>query len=241
GALYGRDGKMEKAIEHLKKGYGPDKYDDHNHQYAEIAKIYENNNDWKKALEWRKKALEAYPDKVEYMDYLAWTYVKLNMDDEAAQLYLKVIEQTPDAKNRGAYMVLTARYYKNGNREKAYKYLLQGMKLNPNDYYFPFTLGRFHYLNKEYLQSEKYFMIALSFKADDEFLLHALGTLYLVSDELSDRKKGKKYLLKVIEINPDCLEAHQNLTKIFEEEQNDKKAEYHREREREIKIKQLFR
>jgi tetratricopeptide (TPR) repeat protein len=241
GSLYGRDGNMEKAIEHLKKGYGPDKHNDHDDHYDEVARVYEDHGDWNSALEWRKKAVDAYPDEVDNLNSLAWVYAKLKREEEAAELYLKAIEKAPSEKNRGAYMVLPAYFYAKGEKQKAFEYIVEGINHHPNDYYFPFSLGRLHYLNKEYSKAEECFLTALSFKADDQYLLGALGTLYLCTEEMFDRNKGKKYFLKVLDINPDHLTAHDNLGKIFEEEGNTKKAEYHKKRQREINIKELFR
>lgn len=124
-----REGDYDKTIEYLNAALESETNYSDAMIYTLLANTYVQKQDWNKAIEYHKKALEIHPN-----EYSSWILLgalshHAENDQEAEAAYKKAIECEP--KRPEAYGSLGALYLTQNKIDEAISYLEKSRELNP--------------------------------------------------------------------------------------------------------------
>lgn len=135
------------AIKYYKEALKSIFYESEKHWplYYALAVSYDRNNEWSKAEENLKKALELSNRHPQVLNYLGYSWLKNNINvDKAASLILEAYEKEP---NDGIIMdSLGWVYFKTGDYKNAISYLEKASELNPQNAIISDHLGDAYWL-----------------------------------------------------------------------------------------------
>ncbi|MBR2273786.1 MAG: tetratricopeptide repeat protein [Alphaproteobacteria bacterium] len=135
------------AIKYYKEALKSIFYESEKHWplYYALAVSYDRNNEWNKAEENLKKALDLSNRHPQVLNYLGYSWLKNNINvDKAASLILEAYEKEP---NDGIIMdSLGWVYFKTGDYKNAISYLEKASELNPQNAIISDHLGDAYWL-----------------------------------------------------------------------------------------------
>jgi tetratricopeptide (TPR) repeat protein len=92
-------------------------------------------------------------------------------------------------------------------------------------------------LTKNYDEAINYYLISLVFKPD---FAPAYNNLCAVCIKFNQVDEGLDYLLNGLKVNPDMIDIHTNLKKLYLIKGDQEKANHHEDRIQELQIAGLF-
>lgn len=91
-----------------------------------------DDEDYQAAIDFFQKAIQLYPNYLEYRYYLGITYGKMKNYDQAIKIFEKILDRDPKNYFK-VYFDLAGMYNRQGAWEKALTALEQAEKINPNE------------------------------------------------------------------------------------------------------------
>ena len=162
----------------------------------EEGKTYYNNEEYDKAIEIFKKAIELNPNDDDCWRWLGNSYSKNGQIEEAIKSHLKATELN---QNKGVnWSMLGSSYLINGQKEEAIKYCLKATELNPDNELNWLWLGISYYENGEYQEAIQSLLKAVELNPDNSNNWYYLGKSYINNEKYEDAIKS---LIKATELN----------------------------------------
>ena len=191
--------------------------EDHKELQVEFSVIkagfYEATNQFRKAMETLMVVQEEKNFSTQHKFYLANLYEKEKKFDESTSLIMGIIEKEP--KNAHAWNFLGYSMLVRGNElDRAYEYIQNALKINPDDGYIRDSLGWYYYKKGDVKKALSELQIAHSKVPDDIEILKHLATIHT---ELKNFVKAKSYLetaLKYVRLSYDRNEIMATLEKL---------------------------
>ena len=127
-------GNTEKALEYIQKASGKESEDNYKY-YFYFGKIYFNNKDYEKAVEFFTKALEKNPYLVDAYDLRSQALKELGRYEEAVEDLKRAYTLMPEEKRffveiSDIYFKIAKNLYEKGDIIKAADYIVKGMEIN---------------------------------------------------------------------------------------------------------------
>ncbi|MEI6817819.1 MAG: tetratricopeptide repeat protein [Bacteroidota bacterium] len=213
-------------------------YDGREQYYREIAAVYQENKQLDKAIEWLQKGIKKFPGTTFSYLYLGECYSEQGENDLAVLPFKKAIFLDPEGENFRAYDFLIQYYGSDNKLNISEKYINEAIKNNPDSYNFYFFKGVHAAMTKAYDDAINNYLISLVFKPD---FAPAYKNLCEVCIKTNQIDEGITYLLNGLKVNPEMMEIHANLKKLYLKKGDIERANFHEERKQEIEIAKLFR
>ena len=171
---------------------------DNSNSLLEEGKAYLENEEYDKAINSFKKAVELNPN-----DYLNWHWLGTSYNDnkqylDAINSLKKAVELNPD--DEDSWYWLGYSYNQNGQYSEAIESLLKAVELNPNEYLNWYWLGTSYNKNEQYLDAINSLKKAVELNPNDYVNWSWLGYSYGCNGQYSEAIES---LLKAVELNPD--------------------------------------
>lgn len=137
GKTWQLEGKMNEAIvahEQVINNSGASNNIIEAESYFDLGRLYLNQKDYKKSIDYYSKAIELNPNVSEYYSNRAWTYMKWNEGkyfEQAKEDCRRALDL--DSRNANAYGFLAFIEVKQGNFAKALEYANKGYKYDRNN------------------------------------------------------------------------------------------------------------
>jgi len=144
--------------------------------YIELGWRYRNQAKYGEAAEMFRKAAEINPRNEEAYIGLGVQYMLQGNTDQAETMYKKAIEISPLSYDAHFYLGWCYRYYQ-GNYQEVSRVFNKAIEINPKGYRPYFELGGFYFLQKDYVQAEKYLQIAMAIEPQAD-IFGLLAQLY---------------------------------------------------------------
>ena len=191
----GKPIKIKKKV--IKKVIIKEKEEKEDDDLFEQGKSDYENEEYDKAIEIFKKAVELNPD-----DYLNWYWLGRSYNDneqyqEAINSGLKATQLNPDY--AGNWFELGGAYRDNKQYQNAINSYLKATQLNPNDDEYFVSLGWVYYDMELYKDAMQSFIEALKLNASNSNAYYGIGKIFM---ESSQYDKAKDAIKKAIELNP---------------------------------------
>ena len=196
-----------KELEEFAKSNNSDTSND----LLEEGKAYYNNEEYDKAIEIFKKAIELNPNDDDSCRWLGNSYRKNEQIEDAIKYHLKAIELNPDKPVN--WSMLGSSYTENGQKEEAIKCCLKATELNPNDYEELHNLGIIYRFNELYEKSIQTFIRTTELNSNDYRGWLNLGTSYYLNEQFQEAIEP---LLKSVELNSNEAFSFYLLGNIYE-------------------------
>ena len=228
---YHSKGKVKEASEIyrylIKKGY----YDPR--ILTNLGTIYQQFNDFEKAIILYKESIKRFPKSYEAYANLGSILVKKNKANDAKNYLRKSIELNPSFFM--PYSILASININEGNLKKAEKYLRKSIDINPKLAESHLNLGCLLKEQGKIEEAEISLRKSLEIKPENDL---ALTNLAVVIFEMGKWVEAEKLLKKAISINPNSSIAFNSLGNIFS---NKKMLDFAEENYRKaIKLKPNF-
>lgn len=139
--------------------------------------------------------------KVEAMLRVAKQARKTGNPDASISFYNKALELSSN--NPEALLGLAENYIDNNLLDAALVYISKAEKQNCDKSHSNYLRGKIALINNRIVEAEKYFKLSNSIDA-----INALGTMY---DERGDHRKAQEMYKKVIAMDPNYIDAYNNL------------------------------
>lgn len=149
----------------------------------EEGKTYCNNEEYDKAIEIFKKAVEINPNDDESCRWLGNSYLKNNQIEEAIKYHLKATELNPNKCDN--WSMLGNSYRINGQIEEAIKYYLKATELNPDDSRNWFYLGYSYLNNGQFQEAIETLLKAVELNPDED-IWRLLGMSYRLNEQYEE-------------------------------------------------------
>lgn len=146
-----------------------------------------------------------------------WYQQKLS---NAKKFLEEILEEEPKY-NEANRKLAFIEYYYYQNYDKAIEIMKDTVKNQPKESVNHSLLGKIYYLNCEYDQAIKSFRKALDLDDNNRDAYYYIAKSYL---ELSDTKKSKDFLIKLLKVEPFDLKANTLLHLLYVKDQNYEKA-----------------
>lgn len=172
----------------------------------EEGKTYCNNEEYDKAIEIFKKAVELYPNDDDSWRWLGNSYNRNGKIEEAIKSHLKATELNPNKDVN--WSMLGSSYLINGQKEEAIKYCLKATELNPDNELNWFWLGASYYENGKYQEAINSLLKAVELNPDNSINWCYLGNSYINNERYEDAIKSH---LKATELNSNDYQSWLNL------------------------------
>lgn len=164
----------------------------------EEGKTYCNNEEYDKAIEIFKKAVELNPNDDDSWRLLGNSYNRNGQIEEAIKYYLKAAELNPDDSRN--WFNLGISYSNNEQYKEAINSFLKVVELNPDDSYSWYGLGNSYIKNKQVEDAIKSLLKATELNSNDYQSWLDLAISYIHNEQYEE---AIKYLSKAKELNPD--------------------------------------
>lgn len=164
----------------------------------EEGKTYYNNEEYDKAIEIFKKAVELNPDDDDSWRWLGNSYNRNGQVEEAIKYYLKAAKLNPDDSRN--WFNLGISYSNNEQYKEAINSFLKVVELNPDDSYSWYGLGNSYIKNEQVEDAIKSLLKATELNSNDYQSWLDLAISYIHNEQYEE---AIKYLLKAKELNPD--------------------------------------
>ncbi len=190
-------------------------------KYSRISKIvFQNLQVIEKTL--AQKIIKLWIEqKIDELDQLIKVELELDGGLNAQQKNIEQFFKATDDLSRGYYFTGMAYYYLKKD-SIALNNLLKSLELKPDDVDALYFAGEMHIKLKKYDDAIRYFEKVTLFKSDDIFAWFYLGICYT---QLKEYKKAIDiYENKVLQLNPENIDAMTNLAYIYSEIGNSEKA-----------------
>jgi tetratricopeptide (TPR) repeat protein len=103
-------------------------------QHRERGDTHLANSEWQKAVEEYEKSIAADPKQEKTWEKIAWAHMQAGEMDKADAALLKTLDLKPDpSKKAEVYRNLAGMYMQKANSEKAEKYFLEAVNIDPKD------------------------------------------------------------------------------------------------------------
>jgi len=170
--------------------------------YYELANFYKDNEYYKKSIKYYSLALESikqnHPLVPKILDRRGTSYERLGEWDKAEKDLLKSLEILPDQPHVLNYLAYSW-VEKRNNIEKALEMLKKATKLRKNDGYIIDSLGWANYVNKNYVDAEKFLQRAVELMPVDPIINdHYADALWMLNKNIQARYFWK-YVLSLDE------------------------------------------
>ena len=170
--------------------------------YYELANFYKDNEYYKKSIKYYSLALESinqnHPLLPKVLDRRGTSYERLGEWDKAEKDLLKSLEILPDQPHVLNYLAYSW-VEKGNNIEKALEMLEKATKLKKNDGYIIDSLGWVNYVNKNYVDAEKFLQRAVELMPIDPIINdHYADVLWMLNKNIQARYFWK-YVLSLDE------------------------------------------
>ena len=185
----------------------------------EEGKTYCDNEEYDKAIEIFKKAVELNPNDDESCRWLGNSYLQNNQIEEAIKYHLKATELNPNKCDN--WSMLGNSYRINGQKEEAIKYCLKATELNPDNSENWFWLGASYNQNGQYQEAINSLLKAVELNPNDDYSWQLLGKCYCNNGELDNAINS---CLKATQLNPDNSENWYWLGRSYNDNEQYEKA-----------------
>ena len=185
----------------------------------EEGKTYCNNEEYDKAIEIFKKAVELNPN-----DYANWynlgiLYRDNEQYEDAIKSLLKATEL--NSNDYQSWLDLAISYIHNEQYEEAIEPLLKAIELNPNDASSLSILGYVYKINGQYEEAINSLLKAVELNPNDDYSWQLLGECYCNNGELDNAINS---CLKATQLNPDNSENWYWLGRSYNDNQQHQEA-----------------
>jgi len=169
----------------------------------ELARLYESNTDFSKAIGIMNELIKVNPSSAYYYQR-GILYLKLGLEKNG----IKDLEKAYEIDKYPLALYKLADYYlKKDDKEKAIYYLSKILERHPNQVNLSFQLGRLYIDVKDYDKAIKLFEEIA--KSKNELLkITAMKQLASIYSDKKDYKKALEYFKKIIEIKKDDTQAY---------------------------------
>lgn len=201
----------KKAIKYYQFALGLADPEEQDEIYLDIAMEYENLNEYDKAIEILKQAIDRNP-KHEFALYeLGQCYEHLEDGDSAIQCYLNYIDDNPYSYT--AWYNLGNAYLKQQNYEKAIWAFDYSTLIQPDFGPGYFNMANVYFTLEKYKNAIEHFKACLEHEGDDPLVFCYLGECYEHLDELS---LAKFYYQKSMDMAPELVDAWVGMGVVFD-------------------------
>lgn len=207
-----KNSKKKKAIGHQQEYHHQAAVDSYRNKtdYIEacfkLASAYQDQNNFKEAIVYYRRAIELKPDFVEASYNAALAYQALGQFDEAIAWYRRALEIKPDVAE--AFNNLGKVLLETGKGDEAQACFLEALRLKPVFAEPYFNLADLQYRRGQKDAAEKNFSRALRIKPDMIEALNNLGNLF---KDRGNFKAAIEHYCQVIRLNPLLAEGYYNL------------------------------
>ena len=163
----------------------------------EEGKTYYNDEEYDKAIEIFKKAVELNPNDDDSWRLLGNSYNRNGQIEEAIKYYLKAAELNPDDSRN--WFNLGISYSNNEQYKEAINSFLKVVELNPDDSYSWYGLGNSYIKNEQVEDAIKSLLKATELNSNDYQSWLDLAISYIHNEQYEEAIEP---LLKSIELNP---------------------------------------
>lgn len=188
-----------------------------NYNTIHLSSALWQQSERKKAIDTLVTWLNKHPKDIMTMNVLADYYLNDNQDNEAAKLYSKLVELTPNnslAHNNLAWLLLK----QNNNVDTALKHAIQANQLSPNTSDFLDTLGLVHYSKGDYSAAKKAFSDAVSLQPNVLDIQFHLAQSHAKVGEKLQAEKMLEHLLTQQDSFSSSIEAKELLNQLRAEQ-----------------------
>ncbi len=212
-------------------------FDDREQLYWDLAHAYQDSKQFDKAIECLQVGIKRFPGNAISYTCLGKCYDEIGENELAVVPFKKAISLDPDGQNFSAYDFLIQYYGSDNKLNVSEKYINEAIKNNAESFNFYFFKGVYYALTKAYDEAINYYLICLVFKPD---FAPAYKNLCEVCIKFNQVDEGIDYLLNGLKVNPDMIEIHASLKKLYMLKKNIEQANFHNERIQEIQIAGLL-
>ncbi len=196
--IYLEEKNYDKALENLELAQKT--FKDEVGYYTTIVQIYLLKEEHQKAHDTLKKHLEIAPEDMQAKFYYAFTFSKLNQDDEAIELMENILEEDPE--NYEALNFIGYTYVEQGKKlDYALELIEKADKLHPDTGFITDSLAWAHYKLKNYEKAWIFIQEALQHANESETLDPSMwdhyGDIAYKLGKLEEAKKGWKRSLEI--------------------------------------------
>ncbi len=166
----------------------------------ELIILYLNNRETNKALDVAKSMTDQHPENTEGLMMLAKLKEQLNQEDDAREIYQKILQMEPDREN--VYFVLGNIYMENENIDEAFVIFSKMAQHFPDSYVAHFFLGKIHAAQKNPDYAVKEFKKTLELNPD---LVEPRLELIDIYKTLQSKTKSNSLDKKIIRLYQEIL------------------------------------
>jgi len=202
--IYYQMDNMQKAIDKINTLIEKHKTNKIYHQF--LIHIYiEEQNDFDKALQAIFRAQNYMPDMIEFKIQEADIYIRQKNFDKAKQRLEQLIQLNPQ--NPKLYYNLALIFFETGDYATSAEICKKALEYDPDYYDAIYNVGTFYYY-----EGLKY-NAALSDMTVDQYTYNNQGRDFEMAAK-TNFEEAKPYFEKAIELNPEDLDAYENLNTI---------------------------
>jgi len=156
------------------------------------------NEYYKESLQYILKAYQVQPDSEIIINDLALTYLRLNNYKKSEEFYKKVLKVFPNSwRAYNGLGVITIK--RDGNKEKAIKYLKKSYILNPQNAEVISDIGAVYYKLGDFKKAVEYFSKAIEMNPNRALFYLNMGSTY---GNMQNYEEAITYFKRAVKINP---------------------------------------
>jgi len=180
-------------------------------EYHNMGVAYAEKQEYDKAMEYYRKAIELKPDYAETYLNLGIIHHQRHEYDIAMEYYSKAIELEP--KLAMAYNNAGDIYNQKQEYDKAMEYFKKALELKPDLAMAYYNVGNIYYRKQDYDNAMEYYNKALELDSNLAMAYNDIGAIYHSKQELD---KAMEYYRKAIKLEPGNAKILYNMNLIKE-------------------------
>lgn len=178
--------------------------------YILLSQIYQQQDQFHKAIDVLEKGLRKRPDNIKMKSELGIALSETEQIERSIALLLEVL--SVEEIDPVVWNALGLDYWKSGNFEEALRAYNKALELDPNNAWIYGNLGNLYLTTQKYDLAEQNFKKAIELSPKLANAYNGLGAVYFQRRKFD---KAEEYFKKTIELSPSDYLAHYNLLILY--------------------------